>query len=399
MAIWTFDPTTRMEAGSLTLRSPAIVLSDTAPDAWLRLQRRLADHRFSAADDGAGWSCVPLAGDRALSDLVAPDWPVSLLTATTDLPPRPLFTALPDSDAIVVLRYDRKELETELEQMLGRETSNCFALIDGAGFPGIAELLDASELDHVCLFRGTAQAMTGAVAPWIVRMQPGDAFCRRLVRAALGKPGGSPAAPTMFIETGQALDEVARHFRRLTRIRAESDGRWVYFRYTDPCTMDDLRASMSADDAAAVLGSYSPVVLHPDGAFRMSRLHALTDQDHNGSAFRLADRHEKAMRHRQRMRFAQSIADDLGTVVPNMTRSAIIEHVSKGMDLCRDTGLLQQDSTAGYILLSGLLGARFTKFYDKYAPILDHRRSEAERKTMIHSALSRIQKRSMFHAE
>lgn len=399
MAIWKFTSTVRTGSGSLLLQSPAIVLSDSASDAWLLLRRRLADHLLTSSNEGAGWSCVPLANARELTGLVTSEWPVSLLTGTIDLPARPLLVSLPDTDAVTVFRYGGKDLETELERMRSSKTRNCFALIDGANFPGFAELLEASSLEHECLFRGTAQAMAGAVAPWIIRMQPDDAVCRRLIRAALGKPGGYPAAPTMILETEHSLDEVGRHFRRLTRIRAEGDGRWIFFRYTDPCTMDDLRASMNTEDAAAVLGPYSPVVLHPAGAFRLSRRHASLGSRSNGSVFRLAARHETAMHHRQRMRFGQSITDELAALVPNMTRSAIADRVSQGMDLCRDTGLLQQDSTAGYILLSGLLGPRFTEVYGRYAQILDYRRSETERKTMIHSALSQIQKRGMSHAE
>ncbi|WP_244519299.1 DUF4123 domain-containing protein [Paracoccus alcaliphilus] len=279
--------------------------------------------------------------------------------------------------------------------MLRDDTRACFALVDGASFPGLAELLDASSLEHDCLFRGTARDTAGAVAPWIIRIGSHDTVSRRLVRAALGKQGGYPAAPTMILNTEHSIDEVGRHFRRLTRVRAESDGRWLYFRYTDPHTMDDLRASMNPEDAAAVLGPYAPVVLHPAGAFRLARRHLRSEARSNSFAFRLADRHVRAMRHRQRARFAQVVAGDLAALVPNMRRSAIEELVRRGMDLCRDTGMFQQDSTAGYILLSGLLGPRFTQTYSRYAPILDPRRSETERKTMIHSTLSEVQKRSL----
>lgn len=198
----------------------------------------------------------------------------------------------------------------------------------------------------------------------------------------------------MLLNTDHSIDQVGRHFRRLNRVRAESDGRWLYFRYADPNTMDDLRCSMSPEDAAAVLGPYSPVVLHPTGAFRLSPRHPHYEPRSNSFVFRLADRHIMAMRHRQRARFAETIAGDMAALMPNMKRSAIKDLVCRGMDLCRDTGILQQDSTAGYILLSGFLGQRFTQTYSRYAPILDPRRSETERKTMIHSALSEVQKRS-----
>ena len=398
MPIWKFVPAAHGGREPTLLHSPAIILSDSAAGAFLLLQQRLASHFVRSPEASAAGIFAMPAQDRDLAELVTTDWPVSLLSGALDLPARRIQAALPDADCLTVTRYREEELEAELERMLRDDTRDCFALVDGASFPGLAELLDASSLEHDCLFRGAARETAGAVAPWIIRMGPEDTVSRRLVRAALGKPGGYPVAPTMILNTGHSIDEVGRHFRRLTRIRAESDGRWLYFRYTDPHTMDDLRTSMSPEDAAAVLGPYAPVVLHPAGAFRLARRSLRSELRSNSFAFRLAERHVRAMRHRQRARFAQVVAGDLAVLVPNMRRSAIEELVRRGMDLCRDTGMFQQDSTAGYILLSGLLGPRFTQTYSRHAPILDPRRSETERKTMIHSALSEVQKRSLSNA-
>lgn len=393
MRIWKFTPATQSRSEPALIHSPALILSDSAAGAFLLLPQRLAGHSARSAEvSAAGISAMP-EQDRDLAKLVTTDWPVSLLTGALDLPARRMPKTLPDADCLTVTRYREEELEAELERMLSDDTQACFAVVDGARFPGLAELLDASSLEHACLFRGTSRETAGAAAPWIIRIGSEDAVSRRLVRAALGKQGGYPAAPTMILNTEHSIDEVGRHFRRLARVRAESDGRWLYFRYADPCTMDDLRASMNAEDAAAVLGPYAPVVLHPAGAFRLAPRHLGSEARSNSFTFRLADRHVRAMRHRQRVRFAQIVARDLAALVPNMKRSAIEDLVGRGMDLCRDTGIFQQDSTAGYILLSGLLGPRFTQSYSRYAPILDPRRSETERKTMIHSTLSEVQKR------
>lgn len=368
---------------------PAIVLAETVNDALIRLRERLASHTAESSNQHIK---VMPAPNPSFATLVNEDWPVSLLTGALDLPARALPTTLPDADCLTVTRFDKEELQVELDRMLNH-TPSCFALIDGANFSGLSELLDTTSLEYECLFRGGARTNGGPVAPWIVRLQPDSSFSRRLIRTSLGQSGGFPSPPAMLLETDHPLETVARHFRRLTRVRSASDGRWLYFRFCDPHTMDDLRASITPNDAAAVLGPYSPLVLHPAGAFRLTRSGANSETMSNRTTFELASRHLTAMRHRQRIYFAQKVMHDVTKIIPNMTPLAISELVSRGMDLCQDTGLFQQDSTAGYILLSALLGQHFTQVYGQYAQILDHNRSEAERKTMIHATLERLQKR------
>lgn len=376
----------------------AVIFSRHAEGAATALKERLAGHSIPTTAMNVDELSLATEEEDNLVKLVSADWPVSVLSAALDLPARSHLSPLPDSESLNVARYGEGELESALEQMLEDDTQSCFAIIDGASFPGLPELLSASTLKHECLFRGHTRDISEAVAPWVVELQLDEMVSRRLIRAATGKPGGYPSPPAMIISTEGAIADVLRHFRRLTRVQKEDGGRWVYFRYADPLTMDDMRASMNSSDADAVLGHYSPLIFHRNGAFRLSRKDHRADIARNAPPFKLSERHEKAMRHRQGAKFARSIKADLQALLPNMRVSMIEDLVSRGIDVCRDTGLQQQDSIAGYILLSGFLGSRFTQVYSRYASILDYRCTEASRKTAIHAALAEVSTERLYNA-
>lgn len=179
MPIWKFIPAAHGEPNPTLLHSPAIILSDSTASALLLLQRRLAGHSVRFLEASAdGIFAIPTQ-DRHLAELVTPDWPVSLLSGSLGLPARSIPATLPNIDGLTVTRYSEGELEVELGRMLNDDTSACFALVDGASFPGLAELLNASSLEHDCLFRGMARDDASTVAPWIIRIGSDDPVSRR----------------------------------------------------------------------------------------------------------------------------------------------------------------------------------------------------------------------------
>jgi len=62
----------------------------------------------------------------------------------------------------------------------GARGAQIYAILDGAKLEGLRELLEASKLDYACLFQGDAAIELGDVAPYIVRLEDGNRFTRRL---------------------------------------------------------------------------------------------------------------------------------------------------------------------------------------------------------------------------
>ena len=122
----------------------------------------------------------------------------------------------------------------------------CFALLEAARYPDLPEVLEASGLEHACLFKRQAYEELRDVAPFLVRLEPEHLFTRRLLTPA------SEDAPhwqrwgrgVALIRSDQGLEELLRHFRKYTRIFDPSQKRWTYFRFYAPETLRSLIAHM-----------------------------------------------------------------------------------------------------------------------------------------------------------
>ncbi|MDO5604682.1 MAG: DUF4123 domain-containing protein [Paracoccus sp. (in: a-proteobacteria)] len=120
--------------------------------------------------------------------------------------------------------------------LFGCGKDGSFAVLDAASLDGLPELLSASELECECLFRGKAAEELGAVAPWLVRLEPENMLTRRLFTLGpapwhlWGKISGS------YLRFDGSCRDLAAHLRRFTRL-PDQDGKWYYFRYWDPAVM------------------------------------------------------------------------------------------------------------------------------------------------------------------
>ena len=379
------------DGSPLTIK--AIAAGISASEALGSVEERLARHKAAVS------SISPSEDEsfRRYGQVLSADWAVSLADASLDLPNLSTFIELPDTESLEVMRFDRQQFAVELQAMVN-DSSHCVAVLDGASTPNIAEILETSTLEHECLFRGDARAMARSAAPWLVRLRSDSRMAQRMIRAALNPDAERTIGPAMFLQTSQRLDEVADHFRRITRIQAESDGRWLYFRFADSDTMDDLRVSMSPEDAARVLGNYTITVPRSYGAMRMRRRDDGAYQAARNAAFRLSERHIRAFQHRERAAFAKRMEEYVLARFPRYFAPFVERLVAVGMSLCRDSGLIHQDTTAGYIMLSAHLGLEFPRRYNRLSAVLDPTRPEADRKTMIHMHLRELERRRLRNA-
>lgn len=152
-----------------------------------------------------------------------------------------------------------------LDAIFLADATKTYAVIDAAKVFGLRELLQASGLEHSCLYLGDAGEQWGDVGPWLVRLDPRHDLTRRLflddtAPAALSFRKGT----TLFLTTPDDCPTVLRHLRRFTKVRAE-DGRILMLRFYDPVTFSDLQEVMPPWQMAEILGQMTVTCLHPDG--------------------------------------------------------------------------------------------------------------------------------------
>ena len=137
-------------------------------------------------------------------------------------------------DALHVALFGQSE-PTEAEIALAEGHSavpplQTYAVLDAAKAVNLPELLSASRLEHRCLFMGAAYDEMKNVAPWIVRLEDGNDFTRRLFTGPEGINGLWDKKPGIYMRSRATLDEMWRHLRKFTRVQ-DNGGNWHYFRF------------------------------------------------------------------------------------------------------------------------------------------------------------------------
>ncbi|WP_406736786.1 DUF4123 domain-containing protein [Thioclava sp. GXIMD4215] len=121
----------------------------------------------------------------------------------------------------------------EMQFDLVTDQGQLFAILDGAKIPDLPELLEASGLNHLCLFKGDALDDYGAIAPWIVQMDRDSDLLRHLFTKDQGPHHLWDHEAAIYLRAPCNLDALQRHFRRLVKLRRE-DQSWIFFRFWDP---------------------------------------------------------------------------------------------------------------------------------------------------------------------
>lgn len=113
-----------------------------------------------------------------------------------------------------------------------------FALLDAVKVPALPEMLEASGLEHCCLFKGVAYDELKDVAPWLVRLEEGNSFSRNLFTRSDAPWHLWDSEPGMYLRSRGTLDQLWQHLRKFTRLRDEA-GKWFYFRFWETdCLID-----------------------------------------------------------------------------------------------------------------------------------------------------------------
>jgi hypothetical protein len=143
---------------------------------------------------------------------------------------------------------DEKRSFPEALAPLWHSADRVFVLLDGAKIPHLAEMLEAADIAHVCLFDGELEGLAAA-APWLARL-PLD---HRLMRALFTAEGPAhmalwPSAAMLIIESDMPLVGLRKHLRRFLRV-ADAAGKMHFFRFWEAATCAAYFASVGDDDA------------------------------------------------------------------------------------------------------------------------------------------------------
>ena len=105
-----------------------------------------------------------------------------------------------------------------------------YAILDGAKMPYLlTSLLEESKLRYQSLFQGKALDDLIEQAPYLVELEEGNNFTRKLFTAEEAQ-GLWDRELGVYIRTRATFEDARRHFRRFTRIKDEH-GKWHFFAF------------------------------------------------------------------------------------------------------------------------------------------------------------------------
>ena len=122
-----------------------------------------------------------------------------------------------------------------------------YAILDAAKVLNLPEMLDASGLPHRCLFKGDAFDELKDAAPWIVRLEDGNAFTRNLFTRSDAPWHLWDREPGIYVRSRGTLDDMWKHFRKFTRVQDEN-GKWYYFRFWEGVHIGAMLQEMDPKD-------------------------------------------------------------------------------------------------------------------------------------------------------
>ncbi|WP_417262041.1 DUF4123 domain-containing protein [Celeribacter sp.] len=123
-----------------------------------------------------------------------------------------------------------------------------YAVLDAAKVFGLREILEASDLNFRCLFKGEAEENYEDAAPYLVELKDQNAFTRTLFTHLPEQPENLTSrhmwhkAPGLYLRSRSSFDDVWTHFRKFTRVQDQS-GKWYYFRFWEGNMLGKLLAS------------------------------------------------------------------------------------------------------------------------------------------------------------
>jgi len=145
------------------------------------------------------------------------------------------------------------------------QSQRVYALLDGARDPAIHVALLRANLHRRCLFGGRLSPALSEVAPHLVQLEPHAPFTAMFLSQGWTQHWG------VCLQSAANIDVLARHFRRLLRVRDERGNR-LLFRFYDPRVLSQYLPTCTAAELATVFGPVNRFDADTVGAGRALRL-------------------------------------------------------------------------------------------------------------------------------
>jgi hypothetical protein len=139
-----------------------------------------------------------------------------------------------------------------------------FAVLDGAGTPGLLQQLADHEPEHICLYSGDLEPDMAEVAPYLVKLEPKAQFTDWVVEHGWGNNWG------VFAETSENMQSMRKHFRSFLTVYDET-GKSLLFRYYDPRVLRVYLPTCNGEELKTMFGPVQSYLLEDENPASMLR--------------------------------------------------------------------------------------------------------------------------------
>src|SRR5258708_4928074 len=157
-----------------------------------------------------------------------------------------------------------ERMEAIRGKLFREEGGAIFAVLDGAGIPGLLQQLADHEPEHICLYSGNLEPDMAEVAPYLVKLEPQAPFTDWVVERGWGKNWG------VFAETAEDILSMRKHFRALVTVYDET-GKSLLFRYYDPRVLRVYLPTCDDQELKTMFGPVQSYVMEDENPAAMLR--------------------------------------------------------------------------------------------------------------------------------
>jgi hypothetical protein len=143
------------------------------------------------------------------------------------------------------------------EILFNGHDAGVFAVLDGASVPKLAQILHEHNPENCCLYPGELKPDMAAVAPYLVRLEPGKEFTQLILREGWGVHWG------IFVTSASDLRSLRDHFREFHKVELP-DQRTVIFRYYDPRVLRIFLPVCNEAELALFFGPVASFILESE---------------------------------------------------------------------------------------------------------------------------------------
>ncbi|HNQ16452.1 MAG TPA: DUF4123 domain-containing protein [Pyrinomonadaceae bacterium] len=141
-------------------------------------------------------------------------------------------------------------MEQYLKKYLFRNDAHTYAVLDGASVPNLPIRMHETEAVNACLMTGELPDDLVYAAPYLVYLEPGDAFTEWVLAECWGKHWG------IFAQSPVSFTGIRKKLRSLLIVNRE-DGNPKIFRFYDPRVISPFLMTCATDELELIFEDVS----------------------------------------------------------------------------------------------------------------------------------------------